>query len=168
MDNKTIYTENNSEKIPVFESVLSEEERFALVPPSERVLLISHCLRNSRVCKAISEDNGLKCASCDPDCQVNVIKDKANALSYKGICIAPGGSMALKFIKDFAPKAIAAVACMKELEEGINSVKKIPGIKDNEAPPIVVAPLTKEGCINTEVDLEIVIEKISLGCSEFK
>ena len=164
MNNKTVYTEINQKNTPILNNEITEEERFTHVHPSQRVLLISHCLRNSRICKAESEETGLKCVSCDPDCQVNIINNKAISLKYKGICIAPGGSMALKFIKDNEPRAIVAVACKKELEEGIESVKKISGTEVDEVPPIIIAPLTKDGCVNTEVDIDQVIEKISLGC----
>ena len=166
MNSKNIYSDIGPEKVSVLDTVLTEEERFALVHPSQRVLLISHCLRNSKKCKAESDYNGLKCKSCDPGCQVNIIKNKAESLEYKGICIAPGGSMALNFVKEIKPRAIIAVACMKELEEGIESVKKISGNGDKDGPPIVIAPLTKDGCIATEVDVVLAIKKILLGCAE--
>jgi hypothetical protein len=105
----------------------------------------------------------MRCLSCDPNCQVNIIKNKAEELNYKGVCIAPGGSLALKFVRDKNPGAIAAVACMKELEEGIESVKKISGLEEKDYPPIIVIPLTKDGCVNTEVNVELVIEKLSLS-----
>lgn len=164
MNKKVVYNELDPESASIFDKVLTEEERFSLVHPSQRVLLISHCLRNSKICKAISEEDGLKCLSCDPSCQVNAIQKKAKELNYKGICIAPGGSMALRFVKNNRPHAIAAVACMKELEEGIESVKRISSLDDNQIPPILIVPLTKEGCVNTEVDVGLVIEKLSLGC----
>ena len=59
--------------------------------------------------------------------------------------------------------AIVAVACEKELQEGIRGVGEL--TPNRQAPiPIVIIPLSKDGCVDTEVDVELALEKISLGC----
>jgi hypothetical protein len=45
-------------------------------------------------------------------------------------------------------------------------VKKLIHGKNKKAPPIVIIPLTKDGCVNTEVNLKLAIAKITLGCSQ--
>ncbi len=140
------------------------EERLSRIDPSRRILLISHCLRSSDVCRASIETWGVDCVECNPRCQVNQLRRKALDLGYQGVCVAPGGSLALKYIKEQNPAGIVAVACMKELEEGIDNVARL---ADNvsQAPPIVLVPLTKDGCVNTEVNVMEAIAKISIGCA---
>ncbi len=72
--------------------------------------------------------------------------------------------MALRYVKEQVPAGIIAVACFKELEEGIDSVAKLAGA-GAAAPPIVIVPLTRDGCVNTEVNVEEALKKISLGCA---
>jgi len=140
------------------------EEKLALVNTSERILLLPHCLRKSETCQAKYTKHGLECCGCNPECPVNRLSQAAVKLGYKGICVAPGGSLAVNYIKEIRPKAIVAVACQKELEEGIQDVRKM-GSEDISAIPIVVVPLSKDGCIDTEVDEEEALEMIALGSS---
>ncbi len=143
---------------------ITDEERLPFVPPSQRILLISHCLRVSDRCKAKAGPRGLDCIECTPTCQVNILRKTALDYGYKSVCIAPGGSMALKFIKETRPLGIVAVACQKELEEGMESVKQLIEGNERHAPPIVLVPLTRDGCVDTQVDVEAAIGKIVLGC----
>ena len=142
----------------------SEEERFSLIHPSQRILLISYCLRSSAVCKAKIKVWGLECIECSPSCQVNLLRKAALDCGYKGVCIAPGSSMALKFIVKEKPRGIVAVACQKELVEGILSVAKLVHEKNKERVSVVTVSLLKDGCVDTKVDLKLAIAKISLGC----
>jgi len=80
------------------------------------------------------------------------------------VCIAPGGRLAVKYVKEKNPKAIVAVACQKELEEGIHGVRELSG-GGKSMPPIVIIPLVKDGCVDTEVDEEQALKIINLGCS---
>ena len=57
-----------------------------------------------------------------------------------------------------------AVACDKELQEGIHGVSEL--APSGQKPiPIVVIPLSKDGCVDTEVDVRLALEKIALGCA---
>lgn len=143
-----------------------DEARLAAVPAAERILLISHCLRNSQRCRARVGTAGIQCEACDDECQVNILTHRARILGYKGICTAPGGSMALKFVRDMNPGGIVAVACRKELEEGIDLVRRMMVEGGVAAPPIVVVPLTREGCVDTTVDIDGASETIALGCGD--
>ena len=67
--------------------------------------------------------------------------------------------MALKFIREKNPKGIVAVACMKELAEGVDAVSELEGNEkddgsSNNVPIIISVPLLKDGCVDTEVDEE--------------
>jgi hypothetical protein len=136
-------------------------ERFSQIPPSERVLLLPHCLRHSKTCKATYDGEGLQCVKCDVNCSVNRLKEAALKYGYKGICIAPGGKLAIKYVKTKQPSAVIAVACDKELLEGVQAIK---GLCSEINPTIVIIPLTRDGCIDTVVDDEEALKTISIGC----
>jgi hypothetical protein len=67
----------------------------------------------------------------------------------------------LKYVQESSPQGIVAVACQKELEEGIRGVKELAG-GDELMPPIVVIPLTRDGCVDTEVDEGEVLRVLNL------
>jgi hypothetical protein len=70
----------------------------------------------------------------------------------------------VKYVKEKSPKAIVAVACQKELEEGIHGVREL-SENDKLVPLMVIIPLVKDGCVDTEVDEEQALKMITLGCS---
>jgi len=142
---------------------VSAEEQISCIEPAKRVLLIPHCLCRAETCKGKKTKWGIVCNKCSPDCPVNILSQAAVRLGYKGICIAPGGRLAIKYVEKNKPLAIIAVACRKELEVGIHGVMDIFG-KGQKMIPIVAIPLSKDGCINTEVDIKMALEKIALGC----
>ena len=139
------------------------EKKLKAISPSNRVLLISHCLRISGTCTAKITKEGLACRDDCPDkCAAGRLRQLAERLGYKGVCIAPGGSMALKFIKKNKPGGIVAIACMKELQEGECAVRGFADIGKGDSPVIVAVPLLKDGCVDTEVDEEEAKRVISL------
>ncbi len=144
----------------LLEESKGNEEILKSVDKDKRVLLISHCLRSSKDCTAKMTKAGLECKDdCPTRCTVGRLRIMAQELGYKGVCIAPGGSMALKFIKNNDPEGIVAIACMKELEEGVCAVKELVETKKGDAstgngPVIVAVPLLRDGCVDTEVDEE--------------
>lgn len=142
----------------------SIEEELSGVDTSERVLLLAQCLRPSQTCPGKFDKKGLVCPEdCGEDCVLRRFKEFASRLGYKGVCIAAGGAMALRFVKEHNPRGIVAVACEKELAEGIQGVKEM--AKDRrEVPVIMVIPLLRDGCVDTEVDEEQVLKAIVSGC----
>jgi hypothetical protein len=143
----------------------SAEEQLSRIEPSQRVLLLSHCLRPSQTCPGKYNRQGLDCPEdCNEDCVIGRLRRTALSLGYKGVCIAPGGRLAVKYVRENSPRGIVAVACQKELEEGIHGVKEI-AEGEGYLPPIVVTPLKQDGCVDTEVDEERALAMITLGCS---
>jgi hypothetical protein len=138
------------------------QERLAAVPPSERVLLLPHCLRDSQRCQADNTQHGLVCKGCSPDCTIHRLKREALEMGYSGVCIAPGGTLVLEFLAQRKPRGIVAVACHKELEMGLEAVTKMGQEPDWKMPAAVIVPLSKDGCVDTEVDMERVLEVIHL------
>ncbi len=133
-----------------------DEEKIASIPPEERVLLLPHCLKPSDKCEAKFKKEGLNCPQgCQIDCQIRSLRELAHDRGYKGVCTAAGGVMALKFIKKTDPDAIVAIACDKELEEGVCAVEKYSKVDKSLKVPIVISiPLIKDGCVDTEVDMK--------------
>jgi squalene-hopene/tetraprenyl-beta-curcumene cyclase len=152
-----------SEAIAALEKPGHPEQLVAQVPPGERILLLPHCLRRSAVCAAKQSDQGLQCASCTPECPINQLRRKALDLGYREVCVASGGRMALKHVAESKSSAVVAVACAKELAEGIEEVKALMS-GDSPPPPIAIIPLTKDGCVDTEVDIEQALRVVALGC----
>jgi hypothetical protein len=137
------------------------EERLAEISTSERVLLISQCLRPSKTCNGKFGREGLECVQdCKQPCIIRQFREATSELGYGGVCVAAGGAMALKFVRNRKPKGIIAIACKKELKDGVDGVRETFG--EQTMPVIVVVPLTKDGCVDTEVDTEQVLRTINL------
>ncbi len=138
------------------------KERLSQIDASQRILLLPHCLRPSQTCPGKYNKQGLVCPEdCAEDCIIGRLRKAALRLGYKGVCISPGGRLALKYVQESSPQGIVAVACQKELEEGIRGVKELAG-GDELMPPIVVVPLTRDGCVDTEVDEVEVLRVLNL------
>lgn len=136
--------------------------QLARIVPSERILLLPHCLRHSNTCQATYNQEGLQCQGCTPDCAINRLCAAASECGYKGVCVAPGGRLAINFIKEKRPRAIVAIACEKELEEGIDGINKL-AVKAFK-PVVVIIRLIKDGCLDTVVDQEKALEIVRTGC----
>lgn len=131
------------------------------IPAAERILLLPHCLRHAETCKANYGKDGLECTACNPVCTINLLNKTALSLGYQGVCVAPGGRLAVNYVNEKRPRVIVAVACQKELDEGIGNIREL---ADNYSPIIVIIPLTRDGCVNTEVDVNGAVEIIRAGC----
>jgi hypothetical protein len=70
--------------------------------------------------------------------------------------------MALNYVRQTHPRGIVAIACRKELEQGIQAVTAAVSSAAGR-PAIVVVPLSKDGCVDTEVDVPRAIQVIDLG-----
>jgi hypothetical protein len=136
------------------------EKRLSRTPASRRVLLLPHCLRRVDTCRAKYGDDGLVCLHCNVECPINILTRAAKDAGYGAICVAPGGSLALKFVLRNNPVGIVAVACDKELREGIEAVKSSAA---RGGMAIVVIPLSRDGCLNTEVEIPSALASIWLG-----
>jgi hypothetical protein len=130
------------------------------VPPENRLLLLPHCLRRSSHCRAhYSRESGLQCEACDADCPINRVLEAARARGLGLICVAPGGSMAVEFLKRNKPLGILAVACPKELAMGVEAVVSLS--RNGWHPVLVTIDLARDGCVDTEVDADLVVEFIN-------
>jgi hypothetical protein len=121
------------------------KKKFAF-PYDKILLLLPHCIQFS-MCKirvTFNPDNCVRCGKCDISDIVDYCKERNIPLH-----IATGGTMARKVIKETRPKAIVAVACYRDLIEGLIDVKKLPVIA-------VLNKIGKDGpCVNTSVDVNV-------------
>lgn len=111
--------------------------------PKKVLILLPHCLQHTScgIRITVNVDNCARCGKCNIGelCQ---LADKYNLKMY----IATGGTLARKIIIENKPSFIIAVACQRDLVEGIKEVFPIPvfGVL-NQRP---------EGpCVNTKVDV---------------
>jgi hypothetical protein len=141
---------------------LEHAEEFARIDPSQRILLLPQCLRPSNACPGKFNKTGLICPEdCPADCVMRSFREEAVRHGYAGVCIAAGGKMALRFVKDNGARGILAVACDEELKMGVEAVEEL-NMDAGEMPTIVVVPLLRDGCVDTEVDVGLVLRTIGL------
>ncbi len=134
----------------------------AEIPHGRRMLLLPHCLRPSEGCPGKMTRQGLICDGCTrTDCKIQPIREAAIAAGYQSICIAPGGRLAVRCVAEARPGGIVAVACDKELREGVAAVQSLDWSDwDQDIPPIYQIPLSRDGCVETDVDVALAIETI--------
>jgi hypothetical protein len=127
------------------------------------VLLLPHCLRPSETCPGKHSRQGIVCPDdCTVPCVIRTLRQAAIERGYKGVCVAPGGSMVVRFVERMAPQGIVAVACEKELALGARSLGELVQEGKIQFPATIVIPLAVDGCVDTEVDIIRAMEVIQL------
>jgi len=94
-----------------------------LYKPKELLLLMPHCLQNSR-CKmrlTYSMDNCKRCGKCPIDALLSLSERYGIHLA-----IATGGTIARRIVVQRRPKMILAVACERDLASGIQDTYPLP------------------------------------------
>jgi len=137
------------------------------VPFERRVLLLPHCLRPSQDCPGKMTKKGLDCTGCTlVDCAIYQLRAIAAEAGYSGVCVAPGGRLAVRFLSEHQPSGVVAVACDKELEEGLEAIAEMEWA--NGEPAVATVPLSQDGCVDTEVDIAVARGVIisSNGCKK--
>lgn len=122
------------------------------VDPSKLLILAPHCLQKSNCPHKITVDmkNCQKCGGC---C-VNGLLDIEQRTGVK-VVVVTGGTLARKFIEDYRPRAIVAIACERDLTTGIQDVAGLPIIG--------VLNVRPEGpCWNTLVNIKKVEEAVQI------
>ena len=128
------------------------KDDFNSVKYEDKVILLPQCLRSLECPAKMSSFDGIKCAECGK-CKVVEIKKKAEELGYKKTFIITGGSFIKRIIQKHKPKAVLGVACPYEAYWGMLELER-KGI------PSQSVLLLKEGCVETDVDLDEVYEKM--------
>lgn len=138
---------------------MTKQTDVASVPFSQRVLLLPHCLRPSQDCPGKMTKQGLDCTGCSlTDCAIYKLRAAAAEVGYSGVCVAPGGRLAIRFLAEHQPAGVIAIACDKELEEGLEAIAQMEW--EDDQPIVLTFPLSRDGCVDTEVDVETAREII--------
>ncbi len=118
----------------------------------DKVFIGPQCMRHPE-CKARCDPRvGYICLGCGK-CDYARLKKASEQYGYK-MFIVPGDSFVRKIIKLHKPKAALAIACFEELNESMCSFAHVlPGHG---------VPLLRDGCFNTAVNVEDVIDKMRL------
>ena len=121
-------------------------KKFLKIPFSERLILLPQCLRNSKNCIAKEEGPIYRCALCGK-CAVAKITVKAGELGYKAVYVLKGGKIIPDIFKKQAPGAVIGVACYYEGFLGMNICREF-------KIPVQFFSLLRDGCADTEVDID--------------
>jgi hypothetical protein len=136
------------------------------VPFAQRVLLLPHCLRPSQDCPGKMTKQGLDCTGCSlVDCAIHQLRAAAAEAGYGGVCVSPGGRLAVRFLAARQPAGVVAIACHKELEEGLEAIAEMEWA--NGEPAVATVPLAQDGCVDTEVDVATA-RQIIISCNGCK
>lgn len=113
-----------------------------MIDNKEKAIFLPHCLRH-KDCPARMKEDGLACINCGK-CGIGPFRKDALDAGYN-IYICPGGSMVKSIIENNGFKEVIGVACGFELKEahGFLKGKKL---------KVKSVQLSKDGCVNTEVD----------------
>ena len=124
------------------------------VPFAQRVLLLPYCLRPSQDCPGKMTKQGLDCTGCTRvECAIYQLRTAAVEAGYEGICVAPGGRLAARFVTEHQPAGVVAIACHKELEEAMEAADQVEWA--NGQPAAALVPLLQDGCVDTTVDVAL-------------
>lgn len=123
----------------------------------EKILLVPHCSRKymDLRCKAEfdAEISSYFCNHCSPDCLANQATELGEEKGYK-VFILPGGSCIRSIFGNMNCDAVLGIACPEEIKLGI-------GFIESKGLAIKGIPLTKNGCANTQFNLDSLKEALS-------
>lgn len=125
---------------------------YSATPLADRAVFLPQCLRYNDCPARLSSEEGFECKACGK-CVIGEIRAIAPEVP---VFISPGGSFARRLLLKHRPKAVLGVACPPDLFEGLQSAFH-GGI------PAQGVALTRVGCVNTDVRLDEVREKLLLG-----
>ena len=129
------------------------KKAFEEIPVAERAIFLPQCLRSSR-CPAHLTPEGLKCRSCG-ECSIGYWRKILEDMGYR-LFIVPGSSFIKRMVKKYRPRAIIGIGCLSEVKEGLEMADKLGLVA------MGVVSL-KEGCVETLVDWDDVMEVALLG-----
>lgn len=120
-------------------------------PMHRRLLLLPQCLKNTISCKATFDKLGLICAGCK-GCVIDDILIEAEQLGYATL-VAEGTTVAIGLVEEGSIDAVIGVSCMPVLQRSFQPVS-------NAAVPVIGLPLMYDGCENTKVDNDWLMDEI--------
>ncbi len=132
------------------------QREYAAVPYQRRLLLLPKCLSAADKCAGWLDAEGLHCAGCG-QCALHSLKSEAEALGYR-VIIAEGTSAVVSLVLEGNADAILGVACLDSLDKSFERIVDA-GI------PHQAVPLLRDGCTNTEAEIEYIHKLLHLYSS---
>ena len=132
-------------------------EQLAAVPFERRLLLLPKCLRDATACRAPIDEFGLVCQACGR-CEIHRLQEEAERLGYV-VLVAEGSALVMSIIQTGRIEAMVGVSCMHVLEKAF-------GYMESAAIPGAAIPLLQDGCVNTTLDMEWLLETLRLSQEE--
>lgn len=129
-------------------------EKFSSVPARDRIMVVPQCLRHIKCPARLDSAIGVACKECGL-CIIKDLKIEAERLGYT-FFVVPGGSFVERIVKEIRPKAALGVACFKDLNIAMYGLSKVKCVVQGVA-------LTKDGCVETEVNPKDVLKKMRVG-----
>jgi hypothetical protein len=120
------------------------------VPPGKILLLLPHCLQRHDCQRRITYDpyNCVRCGKCP----VGELLDLVDRTGIK-VAIATGGTLARRHVKEMKPVAVVAVACPRDLGQGMLDAHPVPVAGVENTRPV-------GDCLDTQVDIKTVERRI--------
>jgi len=131
----------------------SWRDTIAAIPYERRILLLPRCLRSKDKCPAKMDEVGLVCEECG-NCPIGTLQNTAENLGYV-VLVAEGTTVVTKLIQAGKVDAVIGVSCMSVLD------RAFPHMTEGAVPGMAI-PLDKDGCENTSVDVDWVMDAIHL------
>jgi len=128
---------------------------FEKVKPVDRILVLPQCLRSVKCPARLDPMTGIQCKGCGL-CVIKDIKKEAERLGGYRVYTVPGGRFVERIVKEIKPRAAIGVACVKDLNTAMRDLARSGFIVQG-------VPLLKDGCVTTQVDLDVLYEKMRLG-----
>ena len=125
----------------------------AAVPFHRRIFLLPQCLRSAENCKAQIDEFGLLCDECG-GCVIGPLQQEAENLGMMAL-VAEGSTVVAGIIENGGADAVIGVSCLDALEKAFPYMV-------NHAVPGMAVPLLCDGCIDTQVDADMVREMLHL------
>lgn len=91
--------------------------------PQEILVLAPHCLQDNNCPHKVTNDIN-NCRRCGK-CTVSNLLELRDEYGVR-VGVATGGTLARKYVKEYRPKAIVAIACERDLSSGIQDCSPIP------------------------------------------
>lgn len=132
-------------------------ETVSRIPFNKRLLLLPNCLRNHQNCRAEFDRFGLICEHCG-GCIINELKTQAEKIGY-AVLVAEGSPIVMSLIESGKVEAVIGVSCLSVLE------RTFPYMQAGAVPGIAI-PLLHDGCQNTNVDIDWVLDAMYLSSED--
>ena len=127
------------------------------IPYERRLLLLPKCLSNSSKCQAEVDEYGLLCHQCG-HCMIPDLEKKAEELGVMSM-VAEGFTSVVELIRNRVVDCVIGVSCLNSLE------KAFPLLISHAVPGLAV-PLNYDGCHDTQVDYNYVLELLTMHSEE--